>query len=110
MSRALTGLSVVPLHRRPDPEIVFRSDRPGAALLDGWSDHGAWQFLLPWPEETRTLPWTRASEWKDFIRDLECETVTETHDALPFSGGWVGYLSYEATATEEAVRPRDERP
>ena len=26
---------------------------------------------------------------------------------MPFAGGWVGFISYEASATEEDVRPRD---
>ena len=82
---------------------------PGAALLEGWSDDGTWQIVLPWPEETRELPWERACEWKSFLRELELEAVVDEHPS-PFAGGWVGYLSYEATACDEGARPREEHP
>jgi anthranilate synthase component 1 len=86
------------LPSRPDPRLILQSDRPGAALLDGWSDEGAWQILLPWPDETRTLPWPDAANWKSLLRELERD--------LPPTGGWVGFLSYEAAASGEDVRPR----
>lgn len=82
---------------------------PGAALLEGWSDEGTWQIVLPWPEETRELPWERACEWKSFLRGLELSDVAEDHPS-PFAGGWVGYLAYEATACDEAARPREQHP
>ena len=82
---------------------------PGAALLEGWSDDGAWRIVLPWPEETRELPWERACEWKSFLRDLSLPPVSASHPS-PFIDGWVGYLSYEATACDEAARPREQHP
>lgn len=96
---------------RADSRMVLQSGRPGAALLEGWSDDGAaWQFLLPWPEETRTLPWSDAAEWKAFVQALERDCPEDTDPRLPFAGGWVGFISYEASAAEEDVRPRDLTP
>jgi para-aminobenzoate synthetase component 1 len=93
-----------------DPDLVLRSQRAGAALLEGWSDEGSWRILLPWPEETRVLPWERAHEWKSFLDDLESRDHA-THDhASPFVSGWVGFISYEALASEEGVRPRTNHP
>jgi anthranilate/para-aminobenzoate synthase component I len=102
MARTLFELAVVALPARPDPAIVLQSERPGAALLEGWSDDGAWQFLLPWPDETRTLPWSEAAQWPSLLRDLERDT----------GGGvrWVGFISYEAAATLEDARLRHDVP
>jgi anthranilate/para-aminobenzoate synthase component I len=94
----------------PDDGLVLRSARAGAALLEGWSDNGTWRILLPWPEETRTLPWERACEWKDFVRGLESDAVAELEHPSPFLGGWVGFLSYEATACDEGAPPREAHP
>jgi len=90
---------------------------PGAALLEGWGDETTdevpWRILLPWPEETRTLPWERAGEWKSFLaglEDFEPSPVDGPESAAPFVSGWVGFISYEAMASEEAVTPRADRP
>ena len=88
---------------------IEHANVPGAALLEGWSDEGTWRILLPWPEETRTLPWDRAAEWQSFLRDLTCEPAT-LDGPSPFLGGWVGFLSYEATAMNEAAQPRSDHP
>jgi anthranilate/para-aminobenzoate synthase component I len=88
---------------------------PGAALLEGWS-HGPdgarpWRVLLPWPEETRILPWERAGEWKSFLAGLEqSEPISTLRSDAPFVSGWVGFISYEAMASEEAIRPREDHP
>lgn len=62
-------------------------------------------MLFPSPEETRTLPWNRAGEWRSFVDELERDLR-----GLPPESRWVGYLAYEALATEERVRPRDAAP
>ena len=89
-------------------DLVFDGP-PGAALLEGWSDAEPWRILLPWPEETRTLPWDRACEWKTFLDELTLEPST-VESAAPFVSGWVGYISYEAMACEEAALPRVNPP
>lgn len=103
----MNRISVIPLPHAPSPDLVFQSQRPGAALLEGWSDDGAWRIFLPWPEETRTLPWDRAADWQSWLP--VCERAESSFDA-PFLGGWVGYLSYEATASGEAALPRTTLP
>jgi len=84
----------------PDDDLVFRSEAPGAALLEGWSDAGTWRILLPWPEETRALPWSRAHEWQSFLREIEGHSplLALPESQSPFLGGWVGFLAYEIAA------------
>jgi anthranilate/para-aminobenzoate synthase component I len=94
----------------PSRELVFASPEPGAALLEGWSDDGSWQILLPWPEETRELEAESILSWPMFVRDLEPETpADDPFPAAPFLGGWVGFIGYETAATVEEVQPRSER-
>jgi anthranilate/para-aminobenzoate synthase component I len=108
-----SSVVVTPLRGVPDDRIVFDCDRPGAALLEGWSDDAGWRVLLPWPDDVRQLAWSDAHQWK---RELDAmERDTSVNDAAasigaPFLGGWVGFIAYEAAATEEAARPRDEHP
>jgi len=78
--------------------------------MEGWSDDGRWQIILPWPEEVRELSWGTARDWKSVLRDLDDEVVKDASAQLPFAGGWVGFISYEAAACEEAVSPRDTHP
>lgn len=67
--------------------------------------------MLPWPERTRMLPWSRAAEWQDVIRELDEEVAGEAvHRELPFCGGWVGYLAYECGAASEGAAPRTSLP
>jgi anthranilate/para-aminobenzoate synthase component I len=90
---------------------VLLADTPGAALLEGWSDEGTWRILLPWPEETRALPWDRAADWQPFVGGLESHPFApDANPRCPFLGGWVGFLSYEATAADEAAEPRTVAP
>lgn len=104
--------SITHLDQAPDDDLVFRAECAGAALLEGWSDHGAWRILLPWPEETRELAWDRAADWKSFLRDVENsgQSAEAQSPDCPFLGGWVGFLTYEATASEEAAEPRAIHP
>ncbi|MFL6248137.1 MAG: anthranilate synthase component I family protein [Thermoanaerobaculia bacterium] len=120
-------------------DLVFDGP-PGAALLEGWSDEQPWRILLPWPEETRTLPWDRACDWKSFLDELTASPLSPLRGervgvrgesgvtgaphpgplpggerglgahAAPFVSGWVGFISYEAMACEEAVLPRAHPP
>ena len=87
----------------PDDAIVLRSERPGAAMFEG-----VWRTLLPWPEETIE---TAADDWKHAIAEMERDVPPDAiaSDA-PFLGGWAGFITYEAMATEEAARPRDAQP
>jgi len=100
--------ALVSLPDVPDDGLVLDSERPGAALLEGWSDEGTWRILLPWPEEVRVLPWKRANDWRAFVRELERDNDRDpmTHSPVPFLGGWVGFVAYEALACEEAAIPR----
>ena len=66
--------------------------------------------LLPWPEETRSLAWEDASQWKELVAAIERDLVPVDAPQLPFSGGWAGFISYEATAADEAAAPRSDRP
>jgi para-aminobenzoate synthetase component 1 len=96
------------LDQAPELALVLGARRPGAALLDGWSDDGAWRVLLPWPAETRELPWSEAARWQEWLHRIEDEAAGESGPAVgaPFLGGWVGFLSYEAMASGEDVRMR----
>jgi anthranilate/para-aminobenzoate synthase component I len=95
----------------PHDDLVLRSARVGAALLEGWGDDGAWRILLPWPEETRVLPWELACDWRAFVAALEGGGQSaEGGSDCPFLGGWVGFLSYEATACDEGAAPRAVHP
>jgi anthranilate/para-aminobenzoate synthase component I len=103
--------ALVSLPQVPDDGIVLRSERRGAAMLEGWSDEGSWRVLLPWPEETRELAWHRAAEWRGFVRELERDNEGDCVDSVaPFLGGWVGFVAYEAAACEEAAIPRGVAP
>ncbi len=51
-----------------------------------------------------------AAEWKAFVGKLERDCPDDADARLPFAGGWVGFISYEASATEEDVKPRDVTP
>jgi len=98
------------LRQRPEASLALGSRAAGSALLDGWSDEGPWQIVLPWPEETIARPWDAAGEWKSVLRELEDDLDDEPSPLCPFSGGWVGFISYEAMACEEEVMPRGVHP
>ncbi|HXI13654.1 MAG TPA: anthranilate synthase component I family protein [Thermoanaerobaculia bacterium] len=97
---------IIRLRARPDIDLALHSERAGATLLEGWSDEGRWQIILPWPEETRELPWSAACGWKSLLRELGQDVANDGVTQLPFTGGWVGFISYEAAACEEGVEPR----
>lgn len=107
--------TILPLHDTPVDDLVFRSPAEGAAMLEGWSDSGRWRWLLPWPEQTRSLAWNVSPRWHELFASLEKDVAIEEPmdvggHAAPFLGGWVGYVSYEAMAAEEAIVPRSEHP
>lgn len=80
---------------------------PGSIVLEGWSDSGRWTILLPEPSEIRELSWHEAGRWPEMLESLE-RGDRVPHARLPFSGGWVGFISYEAAALFEGASPRDE--
>ncbi len=81
---------------------------PGSALLEGWSDDGdSWRLLLPWAEEIRELRDDWPSDWLTLLRSISAETPVDVLGSdVPFIGGWVGFVSYEAGAAREAAAPR----
>lgn len=95
---------IVRLNSPPDADLALRSERPGAAVLDGWSDAPGWRFVLPWPEEVRELAWADACGWRDALREIE-DDVPPEEPGLPFAGGWVGFVAYEAAACVEDAPP-----
>jgi para-aminobenzoate synthetase component 1 len=90
-------------------ELLRLVDRPGAAFLDGWSDEGRWTMALPRPmEEFRAGP-GEEGRLEDFLRDaFDRFPADAAASRLPFSGGWVGFIGYEAGAEWEGARPRAE--
>ena len=53
------------------------------------------------PRVTRTLEWAHARDWKAFVQGLERDAG---------DGRWVGFIAYEALASEEDVTPREVHP
>ena len=80
-------------------------ERPGAALLDGWSDGGRWTIALPDPIDVFRAELGEDSKIEAFLdRAARPDRVDE--GPLPFAGGWVGFLSYELGASWEGAAPR----
>lgn len=83
----------------------------GSALLEGWCDEGEpWRIALPWPEEVRECGSEGpADAWRTMLSSIEASSP-EPREAgeAPFSGGWVGFVSYEAGAEHEAAVPRSD--
>jgi para-aminobenzoate synthetase component 1 len=75
-------------------------------MLEGWGET-EWQILLPWPCEGRELTWECASGWRALLDQLEQERPEgdSLPSALPFAGGWVGFLAYEATSLRNTTPP-----
>jgi para-aminobenzoate synthetase component I len=90
--------------RRNLPRLVTE---PGAALLEGWSDEGVWQIILPWPEELIELDHDAVERWPEAIDRMEPSPrdSEESPDAAPFLGGWVGWISWECGAALERAEP-----
>jgi anthranilate/para-aminobenzoate synthase component I len=85
--------------------------QPGSAMLEGWSDAGRMTIALPWPEEVRALSWGEIDEVDAFLGPiLDVSQPSDVDSALPFVGGWVGFIAYEAGAEGERARRRDELP
>jgi para-aminobenzoate synthetase component 1 len=106
------SIAVTELDDVPTDAVVLASTIPGAAMLEGWADDGRWRWLLPWPDETRELAWKDAAQWKRLFAELEAsvEAGEERRTDAPFLGGWVGFIAYEAAATEEAIVARSADP
>jgi para-aminobenzoate synthetase component 1 len=84
-------------------------EAPGSALFDGWSDDGRWTVALPEPLEERRFDWGQEDELDRFLR-AETRAPRSICGPGPFSGGWVGLLSYELGAGWEDVLIRDPPP
>jgi len=81
---------------------------PGSALLEGWVDEGgAWQIVLPWPEEIREVRDAGPEAWKELLATISAGPAMEPGvTTAPFLGGWVGFVSYEPGAAHEAAPAR----
>ncbi|HET9793758.1 MAG TPA: anthranilate synthase component I family protein [Thermoanaerobaculia bacterium] len=80
--------------------------RPGAALLDGWSDTGRWTIALPEPVDVFTAGLGETARIEGFLDRAARATRPDRADPSPFAGGWVGFLSYELGASWEGADPR----
>jgi len=82
--------------------------RPGAALLDGWSDGGRWTIALP-----NAIEEARFEAGEDERLDRFLESASRSagggDGGAPFAGGWIGFLSYELGAAWEGAPPRSDR-
>lgn len=95
----------------PLAAMLSRLQRPGAALLHGWSDGEPWTIFLPWPEERIGLSWKEMQRWREVIARID--RIRNDDDPLPtapFLGGWVGHLAYELGAAEEGAALPDPLP
>ena len=81
-------------------------ERPGAALLDGWSDAGRWTIALPEPVDVFTAGLDETARIEGFLDRAARATRPDRGDPSPFAGGWVGFLSYELGASWEGAEPR----
>jgi para-aminobenzoate synthetase component 1 len=92
-------------------DLVSLIEKPGAALLDGWSDGGRWTIALPDPVEELRVEWGEEEKLDEFLRGRALEWRGETTSSpAPFAGGWVGFLAYEVGALWEGAEPRREHP
>ena len=82
---------------------------PGSATFEGWSDAGAWTVLLPSPAEVRQLEWADAERWPELVAELPSAVPWDVPDQAPFAGGWVGFISYDASSIAAGGRLWDER-
>jgi len=88
--------------------LLSLTERPGAALLDGWSDAGRWTIALPEPlDEARFEPGDEAA-LADFLEKMSPPGRLARDGDPPFTGGWVGFLSYELGASWEGAERRAE--
>lgn len=90
-------------------ELLSLIDRPGAALLDGWSDAGRWTIALPEAIEEARFEAGEDDRLDRFLEAASRLAGEAAAGALPFAGGWVGFLSYELGAAWEGAPPRAER-
>ncbi len=92
-------------------DLLALIDKPGAALLEGWSEDGRWRIALPDPVEEFRAGWGEEARVEDFLRRIAVEREPPGGSAAaPFASGWVGFLSYELGAVWEGAEPRPEHP
>jgi para-aminobenzoate synthetase component 1 len=91
-------------------DLLFLIERPGAALLDGWSDSGRWTIAFPEPMEEECFGEGEDERLDAFLEAAARPAAGLGRGDLPFAGGWIGYLSYELGAEREGAEPRAERP
>ena len=106
-------------------DLLAAVEAPGAALLDGWSDDGRWTIVLPHAvEEARfdagddarldaflreaSLPRRAAPDRAAMRAATDRAAMRAATGGPPFSGGWVGFLSYELGARREGAADRAE--
>jgi len=90
-------------------DLLSLIERPGAALLDGWSDSGRWTIALPEPVEEARFDVGEDERLDAFLENAARPGAGRGPDDPPFAGGWIGYLSYELGAEREGAAPRAER-
>ncbi|HET7453815.1 MAG TPA: chorismate-binding protein, partial [Thermoanaerobaculia bacterium] len=83
-------------------------ERPGAVLLDGWSDDGRWTIALPDPVDVFSATLGESSRIEAFLAGAGRPEEGASRSPAPFSGGWVGFLSYELGAAWEGAPDRPE--
>ncbi|MFH1268291.1 MAG: aminodeoxychorismate synthase component I [Planctomycetota bacterium] len=95
----------------PEPAAVVpafaRRDQP--AILEsvaGDTKHGRWSIFACDPVEVVTVsPASSDNPFSVLDARLACYPGVQNHAGLPFVGGWIGHISYEAGARLENVLP-----
>jgi hypothetical protein len=83
-------------------DLLSLIERPGAALLDGWSDAGRWTIALPDPaEEAGSKQGRTAASTISWRRRRVPAAMRGRRPS--FARGWVGFLSYELGAAWEGL-------
>jgi para-aminobenzoate synthetase component 1 len=91
-------------------DALARIDRPGCALLEGWSDSGRWTIALTDPVEEVRVPWGDLGSLDDFLDSVSAGSGRAQPSEAPFQSGWVGYLAYEIGAVWEGLEISGREP
>lgn len=112
----MPGVRLLPLDTGDLPErdrTQLLLSREGSAMFEGWSDRGLWRIILPWPDELLSLPWAGIEGWTGALDRItqRADRPQDPHlDRIPFAGGWVGYVGYDAGALARGAPLYEERP